>query len=122
MGRVYTNPNKVILQEMVEIYKPITIDWMSYQITRKNQLTFHHIAKQGFGGATEIANGALLTKRAHRILNIIENRDYLLYEVWNSLFELINAAKQPPCDEYVKEMVLLKRCTQKIVYENEGGA
>lgn len=35
MGKIYTNDNKIILQEMIEIYKPDSMDWMQYNITKK---------------------------------------------------------------------------------------
>ncbi len=56
-----------------------SVDWLSYQITKNNILTLHHILKVADGGKLNIDNSALLTKRAHRALNICENRDYILY-------------------------------------------
>lgn len=64
MGKIYTNDNKIILQEMIEIYKPDSIDWMQYNITKKNILTLHHIRKVCERGLTNTDNAALLTKRA----------------------------------------------------------
>ena len=34
--------NKLLIVKMIEIYKPVDFDWMSYKITRNNPLTFHH--------------------------------------------------------------------------------
>lgn len=116
MGAVYANENQIILLEMIRIYNPEEIDWMSYQVTKKNRLTLHHIEKVCSGGITTIDNGAILTKRAHRIINIIEAKDYFLYIDWNDLFYLINKSNLPPCEEYVKEMRLLKKYTQNVVY------
>ena len=58
----------------------------------------------------------VLTKRAHRILNMVESLDIALYNEWNNLFILINKAKTKPCDEYISEAKILKKYTQKIVY------
>ena len=116
MGNKYVSENKILLLEMIKVYSPCEIDWMCYQITKNNILTLHHIEKICEGGLTLIENGALLTKRAHRILNIIEHSDYALYIDWNDLFYLINESKIPPCEDYIKEMRLLKKYTQSIVY------
>lgn len=67
-------------------------------------------------GLTTIENGALLTKRGHRALNITESLDKILYEEWNNLFYLINQSKQYPSLEYEKEAKKLKKCTQKLIY------
>ena len=91
MGRIYQNPNKILLEELVKIYKPVTKDWLSYQITKRNILTLHHIIKVANGGKTEIENAALLTLKAHRALNICEYKDYILYsEIENFFKEIVN--------------------------------
>ena len=112
MGKVYKNSNHIIILQMIEIYHPEVADWMQYQITKSNILTFHHIKKVSENGNCCIENGALLTKRAHRILNMVESLDIALY----NLFILINKAKTKPCDEYISEAKILKKYTQKIVY------
>lgn len=101
---------------MIEIYKPEIMDWMQYQITKKNILTLHHIKKACEGGIASIDNGAIVTKKAHRILNKIEAIDSVLYDEWNILFRLINDAKKPPCPEYIMEAKKLKAYTQKKIY------
>lgn len=45
MSKIYVNENKILLDEMIKIYKPEDIDWMSYLVTVKNRLTFHHIVE-----------------------------------------------------------------------------
>lgn len=67
MGKVYQNENQIILLQMLEIYKPDITDWMQYEITKRNILTLHRIKKACEGGTDSINNGAILTKRAHRI-------------------------------------------------------
>lgn len=116
MGRVYKNDNQILLLKMMEIYQPGLWDWMQFQITKKNTLTLHHIQKQCEKGLIELPNGALLTKKAHQILNKLEVLDYALYIDWNDLFFLINVDQQPPCDYYVGEARKLKRYTQNILH------
>ena len=116
MGKVYENENQLILLQMIEIYQPDTMDWMQYQITKSNILTLHHIKKACESGIASIENGAILTKKAHMILNIVEGIDYYLYEEWNCLFEFINNAKLPPSYEYVNEARKLKKYKQKVIY------
>ena len=117
MGRKYTNENQILLPKMIEIYKPIDYDWMHLAITKSNPLTIHHIHEVVCGGETTLDNAALLGKKSHRLLNMLESRDYGLYFAWNDLFRDINVSKIPPSDEYVKEMIDLKTRTKKIVYK-----
>ena len=116
MGKIYKSENHIVLLQMIEIYRPEVTDWMQYQITRRNILTLHHIRKTCEGEISTINNGAILTKKAHRILNMVETIDWALYREWNELFMLINQGKRPPCEEYVSEGRRLKKYTQKIVY------
>lgn len=37
---------QIVLQRMIEIYKPGDIDWMGTKIKKNNPLTFHHIVKR----------------------------------------------------------------------------
>lgn len=37
---------QIVLQRMIEIYKPGEIDWMGTKIKKNNPLTFHHIVKR----------------------------------------------------------------------------
>ncbi|MBQ6285478.1 MAG: hypothetical protein IJK67_04135 [Bacilli bacterium] len=46
MGKIYQNKNQLLLQELIKIYQPDELDWLSYQITKKNILTLHHIIKE----------------------------------------------------------------------------
>ena len=62
MGKIYTNKNQEILRLMIEIYQPENFDWMSYQITNSNILTFHHIIEASKGGLTQIGMGHWLLK------------------------------------------------------------
>ena len=118
MGKVYQNENQIILLQMLEIYKSDITDWMQYEIIKRNILTLHHIKKACEGGTDSINNGAILTKRAHRILNMVEAIDSVLYDEWNALFMLINQGAKPPCNEYICEGKKLKKYTQKIVYKS----
>lgn len=117
MGKKYINENQILLPKMIEIYKPIDFDWMHVTITKNNSLTIHHIHERIYGGETTLDNAALLNKKSHRTLNMLENRDYGLYFAWNDLFRDINVCKRPPSDEYVKEMIDLKIRTKKVIYK-----
>lgn len=117
MKKIYTHENTILLKEMIKIYKPNDIDWMSYIITTKNSLTFHHINPKNKGGKTTIENGALLTKRAHRDLNIIEELDYALFQDWNELFEFIVKSNSPLDEYYKEESRKLKQYSKKLIYK-----
>lgn len=102
---------------MLEIYQPTDFDWMHTTITKGSVFTLHHIREQNCGGATAIDNCALLLKKSHKLLNMLESRDYDLYFAWNELFMDINVSKLPPSEEHVKEMILLKSKTKKAIYK-----
>ena len=64
-----------VLEEMIEIYQPDDVDWMGFYRVKGNPYTFHHIREKCNKGKNELNNGAILTKNAHRLLNILE-KDY----------------------------------------------
>lgn len=113
MGKIYINENQSLVLDMIKIYQPVDYDWMSYLITVKNILTFHHIIEQSQHGLTTIENGALITKKGHRVLNILSKEDYPLYRAWNDLFKDINQSMLPPNEEHKNEMQMLKKYSQK---------
>ena len=117
MGRIYVNQNQLLVKEMIKIYNPGNIDWMSFEITRKNTLTFHHIVEECFGGPSIIENGALLTKRGHRILNILGDNNYMIYDDWNDLFKEINKSQAPLDDYFKKYSKELKEESLKLIYK-----
>lgn len=105
MGKVYQNENQILLQQLIAIYNPNNYDWLSYQITKKNILTIHHILEQADHGKTTTENAALLTKKAHRILHMCESRDIVLYFEINDFFREI-ASHQVPLDQYYQNRSL----------------
>lgn len=117
MGRIYINEKQLILKEMIKIYQPTDVDWMSYLITKRNFLTYHHIEPESKGGKITLENGALVTKNAHRDLNKIEEKDYYLFEDWNELFCFINKFQAPIDDYYKEEARKLKEYTKRILYK-----
>ena len=117
MGNVYSNKNQLLLRELIKIYEPNGFDWLSYQITNSNILTLHHVLKVADGGKLCRDNAALLTKRAHRALNICENRDFILYLEINDFFREI-IFKGEPLDDYFKEETKqYKRALMKTLYK-----
>ena len=117
MGKVYKNENQLLLQELVKIYQPDGFDWLSYQITKSNILTLHHVIKVADGGLLRVDNSALLTKKSHRGLHMCESRDYILYSEINDFFrEIIEAGA--PLDDYLKnESKEYKRVLTKTLYK-----
>lgn len=116
MGKIYINENQILVPQMLEIYKPVEFDWMHTAITKNSVFTIHHIKEANRGGKTTLDNCALLLKKSHRTLNMLESRDYVLYFAWNELFMDINISRQPPSDEHIREMKLLKAKTKKTIY------
>ena len=88
---------KKITREMLQIYKPISeLDWMNYRITRKADLTYHHILKRCDGGIPTLENGALLLPIPHQYLHLIEYRDSDTYKMLNKVFEIVNKQQYEP--------------------------
>lgn len=106
---------KKTILKMQNIYGETNVDWMGYEITEENPLTYHHIKKRNDGGLTNIRNGALLSKEAHNKLNIIEYICPELYEEYEFWFELINDMKCTPTFEILQIMKSLKIRTEQVL-------
>lgn len=104
---------KKTIKKMQYIYGTSNIDWMGYEITENNPLTFHHIQKRINGGKTCIRNGALLSVDAHNKLNIIEYICPKLYEEYEFWFELINDMQCAPTFEIITIMKSLRIRTEQ---------
>jgi len=87
--------NRVILDDLVEIFEITTYDWFGYPITSENILTLHHIKDREAGGKTSIDNGAPLTLEAHRKINVL--KDFLpeYYQIINEMLQVINNSRLP---------------------------
>ena len=82
-------------EEMIKIYKTYTLDGMNYLIIN-NDITYHHIIKEENGGKVTYDNGALLTRRAHNYLHLIERIDIDIYNRINEVLKEINNNKKEP--------------------------
>ena len=119
MGKIYENNNQILLQSLIKIYQPCNFDWLSYQITKKNILTLHHIIKVENGGNTEKENCALLTKRSHRALHICENEDFILYSEINDFFKEVICTGQPIDDFFASKSKEYKHFLVRTIYKNK---
>ncbi len=117
MGKIYQNKNQIIMREMIKIYQPDGFDWLSYQITRQNILTPHHVVKVADGGLTSIDNLALVTKKAHRALNMCESRDFVLYSEINDFFRIIIAYGAPLDESLKRESKVYKEALVRTLYK-----
>ena len=73
--------NKIV-NLMIDKYKlkEYGLDFMGYRITNSRNLTYHHlIVPRRNGGEETIENGAILLKKSHKYLHLIEREDYNLY-------------------------------------------
>ena len=126
MGKIYQNPNQLMLQDVLKYYQIDKLDWLSYQITKGNILTLHHIIKQADGGPLTIDNSAPLTKKSHRALHICESKDNVLYSEINKFFLRVIAyrlaladleAKMQLNDEFRRESKEYKLALTKTLYK-----
>ena len=116
MSKKYTNENQILLPRMLEIYQPTEFDWMYTPINSGSVWTIHHIYEKHCGGNTALDNAALLLKKSHQLLNMLESRNLDLFFEWNQLFMDINVSKCPPTDEFIREMKILRKKTKKSIY------
>ena len=92
------------LKKLINIYKPDGYDWMNFVLTRRNPFTFHHIVSRCEGGEDTIKNGAILTRRAHDLLHLLE---YICPDAYDDLQEIfihINDTKNQPSDEIITKI------------------
>ena len=101
---------KRALRNKIEIHKPNDIDWMNIRLSRDNPYTLHHIKEKRNGGDSSLANLAILTKSAHKLLNILDKICPDAYNDLQNVFMKINASLSPPTEEIVNEidMILYK--------------
>ena len=116
MGNVYQNPNQIMVQDLVVIYRPNGYDWLHYQITKRNIITLHHVVKEADGGELTVGNSALLTVRAHRAVNKCESKDHVLYNEINDFFREIIAVRAPLDDYFIEQSKVYKYELSKILY------
>ncbi len=93
-----------VLIEMLKIYQPDGRCWMNYELSKKNNYTFHHIKEVRNGGLYVIENGAILTRDAHTYLNYLSRNDYIIYKKLNQLFQRLNNTRKPPTFLYYEEL------------------
>ena len=83
---------KRVLRIMVDILQPEGIDWMNFGLSRDNPYTYHHIVEKSKGGDKSIDNGAILTRKAHSFLHMLENICPEAYQDLQDVFVKINGA------------------------------
>ncbi len=95
---------KRVLRIMVDIFEPNGFDWMNFVLSKNNPYTFHHIQEKHNGGPKSIDNGAILTRDAHNLLNMLEKFCPDAYNDLQNVFTKINLSKEPINDEIIKEI------------------
>lgn len=109
------------LEKLKQKFDCVEFDWMNFQITKSNPLTFHHIDKACTGGERTLKNGALLTNIAHEYLHIIEVYDKKTYDALNKVFKLINLSGKGPTDiDRMTVEYLLSNFYEKYKYEKNS--
>ena len=109
-----------VTKELIHIFKDTdNLDWMNYKITRSNSLTYHHIQKKSNGGEKTFENGALLTRKAHTYLHVIEGKETVIYNAINGLLKLINLQGFPPTEDQRRLMNYLMDMFY-VMHEKDG--
>lgn len=105
--------NKEVLFEMFKIYGNPHIDWMGFEVTKRNFITYHHIKEERIGGKETVQNGALLTKSSHQKLHKLERNNPELYNEYQYWFKIMNEMECPPTDEIMAIIYSLKNRLKK---------
>ena len=92
------------LQELICIFEPDGFDWMNFSFTKGNPFTYHHIDEKCNGGERSIDNGAILTKKAHRFLNLLQLVYPDAYNDLQNVFRKINGTKEPVAQDFIDEI------------------
>ena len=95
---------KRALRIKMEVHNPNGIDWMNFALTKDNPYTLHHIKERRNGGDNSISNLAILTKNAHKLLNILDKVCPDAYNDLQNIFIKINASEAPPSEEIIQEI------------------
>ncbi len=95
---------KRVLRIMIDIFQPEGIDWMNFALSKSNPYTFHHIVEKSKGGDKSIDNGAILTRKAHSFLHMLENVCPEAYQDLQNVFVQINETKKPVTQDIINEV------------------
>ena len=95
------------LRIKLDIFNPDGIDWMNMRLTRDNPYTRHHIKERRNGGDNSLDNIAILTKRSHSLLNILDRLCPDAYNDLQNVFRKINEGGIHPTDEIINEIDLI---------------
>lgn len=91
-------------------------DFMGYSLQHNDIFTFHHlIIPNKLGGTYTIENGAILVRRAHTYLHLIEKFDYLKFCYITS--EMINMNIKGYLD--INNIKLIDEILCEFEYENQ---
>lgn len=94
-----------VTKDLIDIFQPNGIDWLGDKISEDNTLTYHHITKACEKGHKTLNNGALLTKRSHKYLHeVLEREDLESYLLLNIEFKRLNMTKLQPTEEYYEKI------------------
>ena len=93
-----------IIKKMIDIFQPMGTDWMNFALSRRNPYNYHHIVERRNGGDISVDNGAILTRRAHTLLHLLETACPEAYNDLQNVFVQINLSKRPPTDEIIREI------------------
>lgn len=103
-----------IIGKMVKIYGLTDYCFMGYKASSESYFTYHHLIKKCEGGPRTVENGAILTREAHRYLNIIEKTEYDIYHLINNILIEINLSKEHPTINHWKRINYLLREYEKL--------
>lgn len=93
-----------IRKAMVKVYGDHC--WMDQTWPHKDgkKLSLHHIVEARHGGLLLWENVALLSRKQHDYLNILDKDYHRIYNELNGMFTELNRTYAPPTEEYYEEL------------------
>ena len=110
---------KLILKDMIKIYKPCGIDWLGFKITKNNPYSYHHCFKKVYGEYQDLDPnylmniGAILSIDGQVYIHSFENLDYKAYNELNRILLELNAARKPPNEVHWQKVKEFKNKYEK---------
>lgn len=109
------------LRDLIRIFQPDDYDWINFALSKKNPYTYHHIIEKNNGGSLSVENGAILTKKGHRFLHLLQLYCPDAYNDLQDVFRRINDSKEPVTQDFVDEVdEILKKVLITKEYEIIG--
>ena len=112
-------PMKQVLKDMIKIYKPKSVDWLGFKITKDNPYSYHHCFKKVYGEYQDLDPnyllniGAILSLEGQAYIHSFESVDYNSYNELNRILLELNETRKPPDERHWQKVRMFKTRHEK---------